>query len=252
VLKASGAKQLLARMAVTIVASIRRWQHRGRSAGAADAAAFGFSAHRRSLHRRQNRAGSSDPATGVMFNPAMLGRCPDAEGSMSDAAAALSPETVLAEIKKQAITHVVWLPDSETNWLYLLMHAEPSLRLVGVSREGHACSIAAGLAAGGAKPLILIQNTGMMEAGDSLRGWLLGLNVPVVLMVGYRGWTRHGVNTDTAATYTERFLMAFGLNYYLVESDADASRIGIAFEEAARTRRPVVVLVGDEYHGFNR
>jgi sulfopyruvate decarboxylase subunit alpha len=172
---------------------------------------------------------------------------------MSDAAAvALSPEVVLAQMKKNGVTHVVWLPDSETNWLYLLMTAEPSLRLVGVSREGHACSVAAGLAAGGAKPLILIQNTGMMESGDSLRGWLLGLNVPVVLMVGYRGWTRHGVNTDTAASYTERFLMAFGLNYYLVESDADAPRIETAFEEAARASRPVVVLVGDEYHGFNR
>src|SRR3954466_7052785 len=164
----------------------------------------------------------------------------------------LSPETVLREMKKQGITHVVWLPDSETNWLYLLMKAEPTLTLVAVPREGTAASIAAGLAAGGKKPLILIQNTGLMESGDSIRGWLLGLNVPVVLMVGLRGWTRHGVTQDTAAAYTERFLMAFGLNYYLVESDADAPRITTAFEEAERTRRPVVVLVGDEYHGFNR
>ena len=164
----------------------------------------------------------------------------------------LSPETVLAEMKKQKVTHVVWLPDSETNWLYMLMKAEPTLTLVAVPREGTAASVAAGIAAGGKKPLILIQNTGLMESGDSIRGWLLGLNVPVVMMVGYRGWTRHGVTTDTAATYTERFLMAFGLSYYLVESDADAPRITTAFEEAARTQRPVVVLVGDEYHGFNR
>ena len=170
---------------------------------------------------------------------------------MADAAA-LSPETVLGEMKKNGVSHVVWLPDSETNWLYLLMKAVPSLTLVGVSREGHACSIAAGIAAGGRTPMILIQNTGMMEAGDSIRGWLLGLKIPVVLMVGYRGWTRHGVNADTAATFTERFLMAFNLSYYLVESDADSSRISVAFEEAARTRKPVVVLVGDEYHGFNR
>ena len=100
--------------------------------------------------------------------------------------------------------------------------------------------------------MILIQNTGMMESGDSIRGWLIGLHVPVVLMVGYRGYTRHGVNTDTAATYTERFLNAFDLNFYLVENDGDAPRIATAFEEADRTQRPVVVLVGDEYHGFNR
>ncbi len=162
----------------------------------------------------------------------------------------LSPETVLREMKKQGITHVVWLPDSETNWLYLLMQAEPTITLVAVPREGLAASIAAGLHAGGAKPLILIQNTGLMESGDSIRGWLLGLDVPVVLMVGLRGWTRHGVTTDTAAVYTERFLNAFNINYYLIESDADSSRIGVAFEEAKKTNRPVAVLVGDEYHGF--
>jgi sulfopyruvate decarboxylase TPP-binding subunit len=173
---------------------------------------------------------------------------------MNDVAAAniLSPETVLAHLKQNGVTHVVWLPDSETNWLYLLLKSEPSIRMVGVGREGHACSIAAGLYWAGAKPLILIQNTGMLELGDSLRGWLLGLNVPVVMMVGYRGWTRHGVTVDTAATYTERFLMAFGIDYYLVENDSDAPRIPLAFEQAETLKRPVVVLVGDEYHGFNR
>lgn len=172
---------------------------------------------------------------------------------MNDAVMAhLSPKTVLEELKKHGVTHVVWLPDSETNWLYLLMQAEPSLTLVAVAREGLACSVAAGLAAGGATPVILIQNTGLMESGDSIRGWLLGLNIPVVLMVGLRGWTRHGVTQDTAAVYTEPFLNAFRINYYLVESDADATRISAAFEEAKKSRRPVAVLVGDEYHGFNR
>jgi len=29
--------------------------------------------------------------------------------------ASLSPEVVLGEMKKNGVTHVVWLPDSETN-----------------------------------------------------------------------------------------------------------------------------------------
>ena len=165
--------------------------------------------------------------------------------------AALSPETVLAQMKKNGVTHVVWLPDSETNWLFLLMEADPSLTLVGVNREGLAFSAASGIYAGGKTPLILIQNTGLMESGDSMRGWTMQMEVPVVLMVGYRGWTRHGVNKDTAATYTERFLNAFNIQYYLVEEDGDAERISIAFADAKQTKRPVAVLVADEYHGFN-
>ena len=163
----------------------------------------------------------------------------------------LSPEIVLQEMKKNGVTHVVWLPDSETNWLYTLMLAEPSLTLVAVAREGLAFSTAAGLHAGGKTPIILIQNTGLMESGDSMRGWGLGLNLPVVMMVGYRGWVRGGQPTDTAATYTEPFLKAFGINYHLVESDRDAALISQAFDEARRDRRPVAILVGDEYHGFH-
>jgi sulfopyruvate decarboxylase subunit alpha len=165
--------------------------------------------------------------------------------------AALSPETVLAQMKKNGVTHVVWLPDSETNWLFVLMKQDPSLTLVGVNREGLAFSAASGIYAGGKTPLILIQNTGLMESGDSMRGWTMQMEVPVVLMVGYRGYTRHGVNKDTAATYTERFLNAFNIQYYLVEEDGDAERISIAFEEAKRTKQPVAVLIADEYHGFN-
>ena len=171
---------------------------------------------------------------------------------MTQQQAALGPETVLEELKKNGVTHVVWLPDSETNWLYLLMEAEPTMDLIAVSREGQAFSTAAGLAVGGAKPVILIQNTGLMESGDSLRGWAIGMNIPVVLMVGYRGYTRHGDNTDSAATYTERFLNAFDIKYYLIENNNDAPRITRAFEEAEKAGRPVAVLVGDEYHGFNR
>ena len=165
--------------------------------------------------------------------------------------AELNPQTVLEEMKKNGVSHVVWLPDSETNWLYMLMKEDPTLDLIAVSREGQAFSTAAGLSVGGKKPIILIQNTGLMESGDSLRGWGLGLNIPVVIMVGYRGYTRHGVNSDTAATYTEPFLNAFVIQYYLVENDADSERISVAFAEAERTKRPVAILVGDEYHGFH-
>ena len=141
---------------------------------------------------------------------------------MTQRQAELSPDTVLEQLKKNGVTHVVWLPDSETNWLYMLMDAEPTLDLIAVSREGQAFSTAAGLAVGGAKPVILIQNTGLQESGDSLRGWAIGMNIPVVVMVGYRGYTRHGDNSDTAATFTEPFLNAYNIKYYLIENNADA------------------------------
>ena len=57
---------------------------------------------------------------------------------------------------------------------------------------------------------------------------------------------------DSAARYTEPILHAWGINYYLIENDDDASRISVAFKESEENRRPVAVLVGDEFHGFIR
>ncbi|HIM36652.1 MAG TPA: hypothetical protein EYM38_01310 [Dehalococcoidia bacterium] len=167
-------------------------------------------------------------------------------------AALLRPETLIEEFKKNDVTHIVTIPDSETNYLYELMKEQPWLEVVPASREGETFAIAMGLIVGGKVPVCLIQNTGMMESGDSIRGMALDSGFPLVMMIGYRGWNRHGVITDSAARYTEPFLNAMGINYYLVEQDEDAPRISVAFEEARKNKRPVAVLVGDEYHGFNR
>ena len=77
-------------------------------------------------------------------------------------AAGLSPERVLEELKNNGVTHVVWLPDSETNFLYLLLDSDPNIDLITVSREGQAFSTAAGLTVGGKRPVVLIQNTGLL------------------------------------------------------------------------------------------
>ncbi len=159
----------------------------------------------------------------------------------------LHPTAIVEELKKNNFTHVVWLPDSETNFMYQLLTNEASLDLVPVCREGETMAIAAGLWVGGKKPVVLIQNTGIFESGDSIRGLGLDVNQPLVMLVGYRGWARHGVTNDSAARYIEHILHAWGINYFLIETDEDADRISIAAEEAERTQKPVAVLVGTEF-----
>ena len=159
----------------------------------------------------------------------------------------LHPAAVVEELKKNNISHVVWLPDSETNFMYQLLTGEPSLSLVPVCREGETIAIAAGLWVGGKRPIVLIQNTGIFESGDSIRGLGIDVNQPLVMLVGYRGWSRHGITNDSAARFIEHILHAWNINYYLIETDEDAGRISVAIEEADRTQKPVAVLVGTEF-----
>ena len=159
----------------------------------------------------------------------------------------LHPASVIGELKKNKVSHVVWLPDSESNFMYLQLLEEPDIDLVPVCREGETIAIAAGLWVGGKKPIVLIQNTGFMESGDSIRGIGLDVNHPLVMLIGYRGWDRHGMSRDSAARFIEHILHAWGINYYLLETDEDAPRVSMAFEEAERTSKPVAVLIGSEF-----
>jgi sulfopyruvate decarboxylase TPP-binding subunit len=159
----------------------------------------------------------------------------------------LSAERVAQALKELGFTHVVWLPDSEANFMYQTLSADPGLELVQVCREAETMAVAVGLMVGGKQPVCLIQNTGFMESGDSLRGLVLDLNIPMLIIVGYRGWRGGEPMSDSAGAYLEPLLDAWGVRHYLVESDDDVDRVAQAWKEAQETVRPVAVLIGREY-----
>ena len=59
-------------------------------------------------------------------------------------AAVLSPEAMVEEFKKNGVTHIVTIPDSETNYLYELMMEQPWLEVIPSAREGETFAIALG------------------------------------------------------------------------------------------------------------
>ena len=159
----------------------------------------------------------------------------------------LTARRVIQELKTCGITHVVWLPDTETRFMYEALAADPQLTLIPICREGEALGIATGLWLGGKKPVVINQNTGFFESGDSIRGLGLDLNLPFLLLIGYRGWHREGPITDSAAKFLEPVLKAWGIYYYLVEHDSDVAKISRAYREAQEMGKPVAVLIGGEY-----
>ncbi len=64
---------------------------------------------------------------------------------MATARASLAARRFINELKSCGITHAVWLPDSEANFLYEAMIADADLQVVPVCREGESFAIALGL-----------------------------------------------------------------------------------------------------------
>ena len=169
----------------------------------------------------------------------------------------LQARRIVETLRSQRVSHVVSLPDNASAALLALLGAGGSPRLVPVTREGEAFAIAAGLWVGGARPLVLIQNTGLLESGDALRGTAMRMRVPLVCLVTVRGYgtlarapgaapggqVLSRPDVDSVAVLTEPTLAAWGIPDTFLHRDEDVPRIGEAFGQAARLEQPVALLV---------
>src|SRR5262249_1703340 len=107
--------------------------------------------------------------------------------------------------------------------------------------------IAAGLLLGGAKPLIVIQCTGLFEAGDSLRNFIHDLKLPLVLVIGVRSYNAHkvGRSVDTCPVFTEPILQAWRIPYQLLERDFSVSQFETALKQVFDSGQAGAVLLAE-------
>jgi sulfopyruvate decarboxylase TPP-binding subunit len=157
----------------------------------------------------------------------------------------LDGPSVVAALKACGVTHVVWVPDSELGTWEPALTGPDGLPLVRVCREGEAFAVAAGLWLGGKQPVIVIQCTGLFEAGDALRNVVHDLGVPVFLIVGVRSWLAYqqGQSQDTCPVYTEPIVQAWRVPYVLLDQCHSADDLARAYRDfQARGQAGAVLL----------
>ena len=182
----------------------------------------------------------------------------DVTGSTPSTTAAL-----LEALDQEGVSHVVGLPHNFLASLFDRLETHPTIELVGVAREGEAFAIAAGLWLGGKTPCVAVQNTGLLESGDALRGTASRMGVPLLALVSYRG---HGKmlaagldkgsglsrdelvarDIDSVALMTEATLNAWGVPYWFLDRSNVGPAVASAMAHARRQRRPVALLLSWE------
>lgn len=148
------------------------------------------------------------------------------------------PIRTIRGLVRAGVTHVVGIPDNTSGPLFHEVARHPTVRLITVTREGEAFAIASGLWLGGASPLVVIQNTGLLEAGDALRGTALRMAAALPCVVTGRGYAKMrsaGItpeverspelltraDVDSTALFTEPTLDAWGVPWTRCEEDDD-------------------------------
>jgi sulfopyruvate decarboxylase TPP-binding subunit len=159
----------------------------------------------------------------------------------------LDGPAVVAALKGCGITHVVWVPDSATGTWEAALTADPDLALVRVCREGEAVAVAGGLLLGGRSPVIVVQCTGLFEAGDALRNFVHDLKLPLFFIVGVRSYHAHrqGKSADTCPVFTEPILRAWQLPSVLLDERHTALDLAAAYRQARAENRAGAVLLAE-------
>jgi sulfopyruvate decarboxylase TPP-binding subunit len=136
----------------------------------------------------------------------------------------LDPAAAVRQFEGAGFTHVVWIPDSAVGPWEPALVASAKLKLIRPCREGEAIGIAAGLMLGGARPVVVIQCTGLFEAGDALRNVVHDLGLPLKLIVGVRSYRAFaaGKTTDNCPAFTEPILQAWRVPYTLLAEPDEA------------------------------
>lgn len=170
-------------------------------------------------------------------------------------------EAFAALLAELGVSHVVTIPDNTSAPLLDAIRAEAGLNLHFGTREGEAISLAAGLCLGGASPAVIIQNTGLLESGDGLRGTASRMGAPLLLFVTCRGYAKsrafgkepHEVEVsrdmlvradlDSVAHMTESTLRAWGIPFLHLRDPADLAPLRDGWALAQEEERPVAVLI---------
>ncbi|MSR59035.1 MAG: hypothetical protein EXS05_15560 [Planctomycetaceae bacterium] len=153
-------------------------------------------------------------------------------------------QQIVTELERLGLTHVVWLPDSTLGQWEEALGASQALKLIRVCREGEAWSVAAGLALGGARPVVMIQCTGLFESGDSLRNAIFDYGLPLFAVIGHRS-SLNPAATDSARRFTEPNLKSWGLDYRTIDKPEKLPELAMFFRSCRDAGRPGVVLIGE-------
>jgi sulfopyruvate decarboxylase subunit alpha len=171
------------------------------------------------------------------------------------------PTQTIRTLVNAGVTHVIGIPDNTSGPLFPEVRRHPTLTLVTVTREGEAFAIAAGLWLGGASPLVVIQNTGLLESGDSIRGTAVRMAAPVPILITGRGYAKMltaGVtpddpktselltraDVDSTALLTEPTLEAWGIPFDLCAREDDPTiALARTVKQAQSEQRPVALVL---------
>ena len=154
---------------------------------------------------------------------------------------------VIDGMKAAGINFAVGVPDAQFIEVYKMVAEDRDIHYVGAANEGEAAGIAMGAWFGGKKPALIIATSGLLVATYSLARINLLHEVPLFILIPYRGDLGDPRWMGLYQKTTEPALRAMDIPYRVVRHSADVVRTIKECNESGRAwLRSVAVLLTEE------
>jgi sulfopyruvate decarboxylase subunit alpha len=155
---------------------------------------------------------------------------------------------IAAALVESRVTVVPSVPDTWIGWLARELRGAPGLRVIDVAREEEAVAIACGVALGGARAAVAIQNAGLLNCGGVIASLVQLYRLPCFFLVSLRGDARDAIYYHAPkGARTEPTLDAWGIAHARA---AGAGRVGAQVRQALawveEARAPFALLLSAE------
>ena len=169
-----------------------------------------------------------------------------ASASQSGASGVPWARAICRGLAALGIRDVVYVPDNPlSNVLRALASDHPDIRTTIATREEEAFGIAAGLYIGGARPVVMLQSSGLGNSINALASLDVAFEIPVLMLITMRGGDGEWNPTQHPMGLAVRpILDSLGVSHSTIESDGHAERqVRDAGEKAFATLRPAACLL---------
>jgi sulfopyruvate decarboxylase alpha subunit len=154
-------------------------------------------------------------------------------------------DSVLAALKRNAVTLVTYVPDKVLTPLIERVHADPFFTAFAAAREEEAVGIVTGAWMGGVRGCVLMQSSGFATIANALASLAVPYQIPLVMLVSERGTMGEFNAVQTGPARTMRPLLdALAIEHHTIaRADEAGFIVGRSIKQAVSTQAPVALIL---------
>ena len=156
-------------------------------------------------------------------------------------------QLVVDGLKEAGVDFTAGVPDAQFIQVYKMLEEDPDVRYVGTANEAEAAGVGYGAYFGGKKPALILATSGLLVATYHLARINILHEVPLLVVIPYRGDIGDPRWMGLYKKTTEPGLKAMDIPYRIVSRPEDIVRTIKDCNESARAwLKPVAVLLNEE------